>query len=124
MLSKRRKEDKERDYLPSKQLDVKSFAIEFYSMEMFMLRYGMKYAAFRDLVSIYRSWINDGMGLTAYSIVREGKTYGNTFQACYARLRILGNKGFIQVIGYRDKFSIYAPTDKAIRELKELSLGD
>ena len=121
-LRARRREIR-KDYPTSDQIVTKSFPIDFEKMELFMLKHSMRFASFRDVVSIYRSWIEEGKGLTSYAIVMTGKLFGGTFQACNARLRLLASKGFISVIGYRDKYAVYAPTDKAIKELSELCEG-
>lgn len=120
--SRGRKTASERDYHYAKTDHTKGFLVDIGKQSSFMLRYRLHFASFRDLVNLYLAWM-DGRGLTVYGLVVEGETSGSTFRACNIRLSILRDKGFISVIGKRDKYAVYAPTEKAIRELSELCEG-
>lgn len=80
----------------------------------FMLKYNIRYTAFRELYFLYTRFKNSNNGSLPYHLYSYLGSTGN-YPALYQRLDVLKEKGLI-----KSSNRLYYPTDKAIKELNEL----
>lgn len=84
------------------------------------LKYNLSLVSTRDLLTVIRHYLKFKTPISSYSILSKTNTAGSTYNRLYQRIKLMLDKGLVLNTNESDNKFLLIPTDKAIKEFKEL----